>query len=249
MRSTAPSALLLALAAFSPAWGSAVASADVITLNAAADATLFQSTLGDTASGSGPNLFTGSNSSINPRRALLRFDLSAIPAGSTITGVSLNLFMNQTNAPASNVAAYRVTNSWGEGASSASAGNPVAAQTNDATWIHRFYNTTAWTNPGGDFAALASSTISVGGVGAYAWTGASMVSDVQAMLDNPAANYGWLLMGDEASNSAKRYSSREATNAAQRPALVVEYVIPSPGAAVVLGAGLIAVGRKRKAKN
>ncbi len=48
-----------------------------------------------------------------------------------------------------------------------------------------------------------------------------MVSDVQSWLDNPAGNFGWLVLGDEsASPTSKRFDTRESTTP---PVLTIEY--------------------------
>ena len=58
-----------------------------------------------------------------------------------------------------------------------------------------------------------------------------MVADVQAWLDNPASNFGWLMLGDEtAIATAKRFDTRES---ASPPMLTIEFtpaprVAPSP---------------------
>ena len=52
-----------------------------------------------------------------------------------------------------------------------------------------------------------------------------MVADVQSWLDNPASNFGWLVLGDEtASATAKRFDTRES---ASPPMLTIQY-IPGP---------------------
>ena len=51
-----------------------------------------------------------------------------------------------------------------------------------------------------------------------------MVSDVQNWLDDPAANLGWLLLGDESkSQTTKRFDSKDNEEAESQPVLVVEY--------------------------
>ena len=52
-----------------------------------------------------------------------------------------------------------------------------------------------------------------------------MIADVQAWLDNPANNFGWLVLGDEtAIGTAKRFDTRES---ASPPMLAIQY-IPGP---------------------
>ena len=48
--------------------------------------------------------------------------------------------------------------------------------------------------------------------------------DVQDMLDNPIGNFGWILLGPEAGQTVKRFDSRHAPSAANRP------TSPWPGA-------------------
>jgi hypothetical protein len=50
-----------------------------------------------------------------------------------------------------------------------------------------------------------------------------MVEDVQGWLDTPSSNFGWILIGPEDSQSAKRFDSRENANMQSRPMLTVQY--------------------------
>ena len=51
-----------------------------------------------------------------------------------------------------------------------------------------------------------------------------MVADVQDWLDNPATNYGWLLLGNEnTAVTSKRFDSREHPTGANQPVLTVTY--------------------------
>jgi hypothetical protein len=222
--------------------------ADTVSLQASRDNTLFESMSGAVSNGAGPNIYTGRNSQGSLRRALLRFDLSAIPAGSTITGVSLSLFASQTQGPAVNVGLHRTLADWGEGISSSAGGQGAPSQPGDATWIHTFFNTSFWASTGGDFAPGASASTSVFEPGFYTWNStASLVTDAQGWLDNPASNFGWTIAGGEsASGTAKRFDSRENTLMANRPVLNVEYVVPAPHAAGFLAlVGLTACRRRR----
>ena len=58
------------------------------------------------------------------------------------------------------------------------------------------------------FAASASASQSVNALGSYSWTSSQMISDVQNWLDNPATNYGWILLGNESvGQTAKQFAS------------------------------------------
>lgn len=187
------------------------------------------------SNGAGEHLFAGKTASLNPagpsnRRVLLAFAIGdSIPAGAVIDSVRLTL--NVSKRPA-NIAyifsLHRVTADWGEGTSDAGpmGGAGVPATPNDATWGYRFYNTTAWTTAGGDFIATPSAQTPVGTLGFFNWSSASMTADVQEWLDNPANNFGWILIGDEATlRSAKRFDSRENATPLNRPVLRVYYSV------------------------
>ncbi len=51
-----------------------------------------------------------------------------------------------------------------------------------------------------------------------------MVADVEFWLQNPNANFGWILKGEEADTSTvRRLDSREVENESDRPALLIEF--------------------------
>ena len=210
---------------------SPLAFADSVVLAPVADVTLIEDPAGGFASGSGPAIFAGRIASTlqSVRRALVRFDIAvAVPPGSKIEAVRLRLHLAQANSGPTPARLYRVTQSWGEGASFSQGGGGDASQTGDATWLHRFHDDVFWTNPGGDFdPALRAETI-VDQAGYYTWgTTPGMTQDVQSWLDDPASNNGWMLAGDETrTQTAKRYDSREIADSLLRPALEIVYTPP-----------------------
>jgi hypothetical protein len=224
------------------------ASAATVTLMPVADTSIY-SDQPSNSNGAGEELFTGNNAHGQPRRALMRFDLGSVPAGSTINSVSLRLFLATTASGPSNVSLSRVTTSWGEGKSSGR-GDGAPATGGDATWVFRAYNNSLWGLAGGDFASTTSASTMVNGSG-QAYTFASttkLVSDVQGWLTTPASNFGWILIGNESTTKiAKGFSSRESTIASQRPALTITYTpVPEPAAAWTAGlVGLLALRRRR----
>ncbi|MFD0862371.1 DNRLRE domain-containing protein [Sungkyunkwania multivorans] len=187
--------------------------------------TLYESATGNLSNGAGSYFFAGNTlqaDAINTRRGLLYFDLSAIPAGATVTAATLTLNMNQTRADAENVSLHSVTSDWGSGTSDAGGGegDGTGATTNDATWIHSFFSTSTWASPGGDFNPTPSATTTVDGVGMYSWSSAGLVSDLNAWITTPANNFGWIFIGNESTDrTAKRF---EATGTNQ-PVLSVTY--------------------------
>jgi hypothetical protein len=191
---------------------------------------------GDHSNGAGFHFFAGENGMGERRRGVLAFDISgSVPPGSTITAVSLSMNMSMTPVGAVTVELHKLLADWGEGTSHApmGEGDGAPATPNDATWRHRFFDTIFWTTQGGDFLAMVSASQSVGGVGQYTWSSAQMVADAQSWLDNPASNFGWLVLGDEtAIATAKRFDTRES---ASPPMLTIQFtpgrrVMPTPRA-------------------
>ena len=201
--------------------------AEVITLAPGKDNTIFEESTG-ASNGAGAFLFAGNTAKDAARRALLAFDVAAhVPAGALITRVQLTLHMSRTTSGAHSVRLHCLSADWGESTSKANnqEGAGTAALTGDATWLLRFFDTEAWDTPGGDFAARASGGSAVDGTGFYTWPStADLVADVQGWLDQPTANFGWILLGDEgAKGTAKRFDSRQHNSAPNRPQLTIEY--------------------------
>src|SRR5881392_2638547 len=184
---------------------------------------------GDHSNGAGFHFFAGENGMGELRRGVLAFDIAGtIPAGSTITAVSLTMNMSMTPAGALTVELHKLLADWGEGTSHApmGEGDGAPATPNDATWRHRFFDTIFWTTQGGDFSATVSASQSVGGVGQYTWSSAQMVADVQLWLDSPTSNFGWLVLGDESTFlTSKRFDTRES---ASPPVLTIQYTTATP---------------------
>ena len=215
------------------------AAADSVTLTAVKDNTLYQDQAGALSNGAGPDFFVGTNGRFEIRRGVVLFDLSSIPAGSVITSATLTLTVTRTSTGAQPVSVHRALSSWGEGTSVAVAngGRGGPSTPDDATWIHRFYDTQLWNTPGGDFAATASATASVGGTVAHNWSSPGLAADVQAWVNAPASNFGWVIRGNEQTlSTAKRMASRENTTTTRRPKLVVNFTPPGGTGACCLGA-------------
>ncbi len=213
-----------------------------LVIGAAKDNTLYESATGSLSNGAGTSFFAGRNNQATNsiRRGLLWFNVAAaIPDGATILSVDLELIMSQTSAGAANVGLHRASAAWGEGASDAgiAGGSGAPAQAGDATWKHTFFPGSLWAAAGGDFAAAASATLAVDATGTYVWTSnPGLVADVQAWLDEPASNHGWLLRGNEAiAQTVKKFDSRESTDPTLRPALTITYETPTPAVPATWG--------------
>ena len=194
-------------------------SAGTVNINPSKDNTLYEYDPldGDRSNALGFHFFAGETGMKELRRGVLAFDIAGnVPPGSTITAVSLSVNMSRTPTNTAYVMElHRLLADWGEGTSIAPGeeGDGAPATPNDATWRHRFFDTIFWSTQGGDFSATVSASQLVGVVGQYTWSSAQMVADVQAWLDNPASNFGWLMLGDEtAIATAKRFDTRESAS-------------------------------------
>jgi hypothetical protein len=217
--------------------GATVASGAIVNITPSKDNTLYQydPAEGDHSNGLGLHFFAGETAMGELRRAVVAFDISGhIPAGSTILAVTLSMNMSRTALDTARIVElHKLLADWGEGTSHAPGeeGDGAPATPNDATWRHRFFDTIFWTNQGGDFSAIVSGSQSVGPIGQYTWSSTQMVADVQSWLDNPASNFGWLVLGDETTiATSKRFDSRESVSP---PMLTIQYtpgprVLPTP---------------------
>jgi spore coat protein A len=218
--------------------------ADQLTFTPSKDNTLYIDPEGTTSNGQGATMYLGRTANAATRRALIAFNLGFIPAGSTVTQVTLTLHMTRTRAGSTPVSLHRVLADWGEGNSNAGipGGNGTTAMPGDATWLHRFYPSTFWTAQGGDFAPSASATTSVGGEGTYSWSSATMITDIQAWVDNPAGNFGWMLRGTETgSTTTKQFETSESNTSTLVPTLRVTFTPPAGTGACCLPDGRCAV--------
>jgi hypothetical protein len=204
-----------------------LAIADVININPIKDNTLYEydPAQGDQSNALGNHFFAGETAMGELRRGVLAFDVAGnIPAGSAILGVTLSLNMSRTfTETPRTVELHRRLADWFEVTSVAPGeeGDGAPATTNDATWRHRFFDSIFWTTEGGDFSATMSASQSVGAVGMYTWSSSQMVADVQSWLNDPATNFGWLVLGDESDiATAKRFDTRES---ASPPVLTIQF--------------------------
>ena len=219
--------LTLVLAAALTGIASDLASAATISIMPSKDNTLyeFDPDDGDHSNGAGFHFFAGETAMSELRRGVLAFDIAgSIPHGSIITSVTLSMNMSRTISETPRIVElHKLLADWGEGTSDAPGeeGDGAPATTNDATWRHRFFDTIFWAMEGGDFSPTVSASQSVGPVGPYTWNSAQMVADVQSWVNNPAGNFGWLVLGDEsAAGTTKRFDTRES---ASPPVLTIEY--------------------------
>jgi hypothetical protein len=182
----------------------------------------------DNTNGGGAYLYSGSTLS-SERRALIRFDLSALPENAVIQVVELRLTLDQSGSGAREgdlYALHRLTRSWGEGVVDAGepGGNGKAAQAGDVTWSAARHPQDAWQTPGGDYAPSPSAPAALSDVeGSEAvFSTLEMIADVQDWLENPDGNFGWILLGASGQRNSRRFVSSEG-EPARRPRLTIEY--------------------------
>lgn len=218
---------------------STLAADTTVVLQPSQDTSIFFGTPGseNLADGSGDFLWTSVTAEGLVRRALVKFTLETIPPGSQIKQVTLSLYESRSR-DTHVVAVHRLLATWGEGASNAGgAGTGAAAAPGDATWVNRFHPGSPWARSGGDFDPLPSAQQVVGFPNqAYTWSASlptagapvpRLLQDVQAWVDAPANNHGWMLIGDETNQqNAKRFESRNNAVAVNRPRLTVVYGPP-----------------------
>ncbi|HEX5062583.1 MAG TPA: DNRLRE domain-containing protein [Kofleriaceae bacterium] len=152
---------------------------------------------------------------------LLRFELSAICPGSTITGATLFIDTNDDNLGSGTVGVYVVRQAWDEGDGSA-AGNLGVAN-----WNQRQPGVN-WNNPG------AGSPQSRDGTPFMVFAPTSTDQEyqlsvpivvVQDWLNKPATNFGLALAIVNGSSDVE-FHSRESPEVARRPGLSVSFTLP-----------------------
>jgi len=164
--------------------------------------TFILSSAPDNNAGGNTLLNLGTDGQGGVRRGLLRFDLSAIPAGATVTSAVLRLtvvripFGGPMN---SNFKLYRLLADWSGGTQAGNSGAP--ATEGEVTWNSRQHGTGGWTDPGaaGDAESTASASQFVNSISGvtYEWAGAGVTRDVQDWMNEPGSNFGWLLRSDD----------------------------------------------------
>jgi len=213
------------------AWSS-VAGAEIANLNVAAD-TFINSGQPNNNAGATSWFDAGRDGVGGVRRGLFHFDLSSIPAGSTITSAVVQLTVVKVPGAGpvnSTFDLFRLQAAWNEG--NKGGNNGSNASNGEATWNARMRGTANWTSPGAKSDAVATSSASAA-VGSsfnarHSWSGAGMVADVQFWVDNPSQNFGWLLTSrsERSSRSVRGFAARQ--SGASAGTLVVNYTTPPP---------------------
>jgi hypothetical protein len=177
-------------------------------------------------------------------RVLVRFDLSSIPAGSTVNSASLQLcyYSYLGSDPVNRLyVVYRVTTNWVEG-------DGTGIGTTGANWNKPDKSALpTWTTPGGDFTTSGASPptpvpawISI--VGQYVtW---DVTAIVKAWIESGQSNYGFLVRdpndGVVSTDAAATFLSKESGIPPNEdwplkpPILTVDYTLSAPVGGIVV---------------
>ena len=203
--------------------------ADTATLSVAADTLINSGSPGNNAGGH-TWFDTGTDGAGGVRRGLIRFDLSGIPAGSTVTSAVVQLVVVRV-PPAqadSTFDLFRLTAGWGEGIQAGNNGGPAAS--GESSWNDRMQGSASWTAPGAvsNAAGTASASTAVSGGGTYSWSNPGLVSDAQRWLTNAPQNFGWLLVSESeaTARTVRGFGARE--SGANFATLQIGYTPPPP---------------------
>lgn len=160
--------------------------------------------------GSANDLKVRSKSEGNNRRALVEFDLSAIPSGAFIESATLRVFMNNAPGISRTYEVHRLTKNWVE---------------SQVTWNKR--TGASWTTPGGDFDATVIATQTTGTTSSV-WLEWDVTTLVQDWV-NGTSNFGLLLI-DSNEDSATSYEAKfnSSEGASDQPELVVVWDTTAP---------------------
>ncbi len=163
----------------------------------------------DTNRGSLSNLYTGyySGATWHVERVPMKFEISQdMPANAKVKKVYLTLFLDQLfDISSIDTTCYKITTDWTEGSS---------------TWND------PWTDSGGDYGSAISDNVvmETADNGTYI-TWKLDASEVQAWLDNPSSNYGFLMKSSSEDTGETIFNSSETGTEKERPKLTVYYTV------------------------
>ena len=185
-----------------------------LTLQPSTKDTVFSATAPDTNYGTLDYLQIGHWSTSVIIRAILNFDASAIPAGSTINSATMSLDYweyNYGNPSGQTAWAYKITrNDWVE---------------LEATW-NSYKTGFAWTTAGGDYVTSNPAGGSVAYPASYGWVGFDITAIVQDAVNNVSGSVNVLIkFADETITQDAVHRSKEYATASLRPKLVISYTL------------------------
>ena len=142
----------------------------------------------------------------NTRDGVVRFDISVIPSGSTITSATLTLVATAVGSATAvkNYGVHRILLDWAE-------------------------STVTWNTPGSTagthFASSPTETVAVSTTGSYSW---NVTNDMTSFVNGSATNYGWRIIwssNTSGTNKQVDFGAKENTTSGNRPVLSVTYTM------------------------
>jgi endonuclease/exonuclease/phosphatase family metal-dependent hydrolase len=193
---------------------SGAANAQTVSLPAYEDTTLRGGTYQNSNFGSADLVTRASDNPTYIRHALLKFNTTTVPAGTTITSARLIVTVKGGNSETRTIAALCVPESFWE---------------NEATWLRRSASL-VWTEAGGTTSHQHATATATGVPGSKVTFNVTPL--VQEAL-NSSTRYTRLMLidgGGDSKGSLRNYYSNEAADPAQRPKLEVTYggALPPP---------------------
>ena len=163
---------------------------------------------------------------VDTNRSLIRFDISDIPSGATVSAGTLGLYQTTTQT-GKTAKFHRALVQWYEGNKNGAA---LDAGVDGSTWNYRNNNgSVAWEGgaggaAGSDWAtgATDTETINNGSVTTF-----DITADCAYWVANPSSNFGGWVLGDSA--TYLRFASSEFAIESYRPVLTVTYTAGSAG--------------------
>lgn len=157
-------------------------------------------------------------------RALIKFDLSSLPANITITSATLYMYCYNTTYNWG-VDAWRLLRNWNEGDN-----DGVAADLTESNWYSAQYGFLDWSYAGSEEEEADKNdtrTISFQNVGTTGWKSFDVTDDVTNFHNGRYPNYGWVFkMYSEGGNQDVIFSFRSSQytgDTSLRPYLEVQY--------------------------
>jgi hypothetical protein len=142
---------------------------------------------------------------------LVRFDLSGIPAGSTVTQARLEVYATGWDGTNMTIEAYRILRS-----------TTYCAATWERAQVGNAWGTAGCNNTVSDRSGVAESSVTTSGISD--WYSFGLTSLVQGWVDGSVVNKGLLLRGASSlSTSSFNLASNHHGTASWRPKLVVTY--------------------------
>lgn len=157
----------------------------------------------------------------NPNaRALVKFDLASIPAGSIVQSAQFMLYKDNSSGGSgtgSTISAYRITRAWTEGTQTG------AASATGVSW-DAFNGTSPWASPGADYDTSLGATIPYDV--AQGWKTWDVTQIVDSWIRGGYTNNGLILIGSSSMPGADYVSGDDTSQPNNTPKLVVSAYPP-----------------------